>query len=173
MRKISVVFLTLFASLVLYSPLAKAQQFKIGFIDLQKVLNESESGKKAKSDLESFIKSQQSRIDEKGKEIEAMKAEFSKKSSILSEDAKRKKEEELQKELRDYKRMVADAQEEAKKKETELTKEIFKEIDVLIGKLAKEEGYSAIMEKTILLYTGDAFDITEKVITKYNEMKNK
>ena len=37
-----------------------ADAVKFGAIDVQKILNESESGKKAKSDLESLIKSKQS-----------------------------------------------------------------------------------------------------------------
>ena len=37
-----------------------ADAVKFGAIDVQKILNESEAGKKAKSDLESLIKSKQS-----------------------------------------------------------------------------------------------------------------
>ena len=44
-----------------------ADTLKIGFVDLVKALNESESGKKAKADLEFLIKSKQVAIDEKGK----------------------------------------------------------------------------------------------------------
>ena len=42
---------------------------KIGYVDLVKSLNESEAGKKAKTDLEFLIKTKQTTIDEKGKAI--------------------------------------------------------------------------------------------------------
>ena len=52
-----------------------AADMKVGIVDLMKALNESDSGKKAKTDLEVLIKSKQSVLDEKGKEIEKLKAE--------------------------------------------------------------------------------------------------
>ena len=53
-----------------------ADAVKFGSIDVQKVLNESETGKKAKPDLEVLIKSKQSTIDEKGKAIEKIEGRY-------------------------------------------------------------------------------------------------
>ena len=60
-----------------------AETIKIGVVDLLKALNESDVGKKAKTDLESIIKSKQLSIDEKGKKIEQLKAELDKQASII------------------------------------------------------------------------------------------
>jgi outer membrane protein len=152
-----------------------AETIKIGIIDLAKALNESEAGKKAKSDLEALIKSKQSLIDEKAKKVENLKSELEKQAALISQEAKKAKEEELEKALRDYQRTVSDAQAEVQKKEGEFTNEILKELRNVINSFAQEESYSIILEKAegVVLYSSQNMDITDKVIKKYNEMKAK
>jgi outer membrane protein len=146
---------------------------KIGCIDFQKVLNESDAGKKAKSDLETLVKSKQTTIDEKGKTIEKMKADLEKQASVLSADAKKGKEEELEKLLREYQRLVQDSQTEVKKKELELTDAIIKDMRQIVDKIGEEGSYTLIMEKTggMVLYATKDIDITETVIKRYNQSR--
>ena len=146
---------------------------KIGCIDFQKVLNESDAGKKAKADLETLVKSKQTTIDEKGKTIEKMKADLEKQASVLSADAKKSKEEELEKLLREYQRLVQDSQTEVKKKELELTDAIIKDMRQIVDKMGEEGNYTLIMEKTggMVLYATKDIDITETVIKRYNQSR--
>jgi len=146
---------------------------KIGCVDFQRVLNESEAGKKAKADLEVLVKSKQSTIDEKGKVIEKMKADIEKQASVLSGEAKKSKEEELEKILREYQRLVQDSQAEVKKKELDLTDGIIKDIRQLVEKMGEEGGYTLIMERTggMVLYSTKDIDLTDTVIKRYNQTK--
>ncbi len=164
---------TLIAILILQWTVAGTadSDVKIAIVDLRKALNESEAGLKAKASLEEMIKQKQKAIDEKGKEIEALKEEIEKKSSVLSEEALRSKQDELDRKMREYKRFVQDAQEEVKKKENQLTAEILKELREIINEIGKEEGYSVILEKAegVVLYYNEAVDITQKVIDRYNK----
>ena len=148
---------------------------KVGVVDLMKVLNESESGKKAKSNLETLIKSKQSVLDEKGKEIEKLKADLEKQSSVLSADAKKSKEEDLEKLLREYQRLVGDSQSEVKKKESEFTGGILKEIRVIVDQMGEDGGYTIIFENAdgLVLFSKKDINLTDVVIKKYNESKAK
>jgi outer membrane protein len=150
-----------------------ADTVKFGSIDVQKVLNESESGKKAKTDLEVLIKAKQSTIDEKGKTIEKLKADIEKQASVLSADARKNKEEELEKSVREYQRLVQDSQAEIKKKEAELTESILKDIKELVEKTGEENGYALILEKGMVLYSNKGIDITDIILKKYDELKAK
>jgi outer membrane protein len=174
MRKVVLLLfvIMLFAPASLYALDATT---KIGSIDFQKVLNESEAGKKAKSDLESLVKSKQSVIDEKGKSVEKLKGDLEKQASVLSAEAKKSKEEELEKMLREYQRLVQDAQAEVKKKELELTDDIIKDIRQIVERIGEEEGYTLIIEKAgaVVLYSKKDIDITDAVIKKYNQGKPK
>lgn len=176
MKKIFSVFLITFCFLIFsLSKSYSSEIAKIGIIDLAKALNESEAGKKAKTDLESLIKAKQSIIEEKAKKVESLKGELEKQAALISAEAKKAKEEELERALRDYQRTVSDAQSEVQKKEGELTNEILKELRNIINSFAQEEGYSLVLEKAegLVLYSSTNLDITDKVIKKYNETKAK
>jgi len=170
MKKLSLLLVVLS---LLVGTRAYAEDIKIGSVDLIKALNESDAGKKAKSDLESLIKTKQATLDEKGKAFEKMKGEIEKQSSVLSADARKTKEEELEKMARDYQRLVSDSQSEIKKKEGEFTSDIIKELRVIIQKIGTEEGYSIILEGSDgqILYAKKELDLTDLVIKKHNEMK--
>jgi outer membrane protein len=146
---------------------------KFGSLDIQKVLNESEPGKKAKTDLEVLIKSKQTVIDEKGKTVEKMKSDIEKQASVLSAEARKSKEDELEKNMREYQRLVQDSQSEVKKKEGELTDSILRDIRDIIEKVGEQEGYTLIIEKGMVLYSNKGIDITESVLKKYDDSKTK
>lgn len=153
----------------------KAEELKIGYVDLRLALNESEAGKKAKTELESLIKIKQAAIDEKGKTIDKLKADLEKQASVLSEEARKSKEEEIERQIREYQRLVQDSQAEVKKKESELTNAILKELREVIDKIGKEENYTLILENVegFILYSKKDIDLTEKVIKTYNDTKTK
>ncbi|MEW6584318.1 MAG: OmpH family outer membrane protein [Nitrospirota bacterium] len=146
---------------------------KLGAVDVQKVLNESEAGKKAKTDLEALIKSKQTVIDEKGKTVEKFKSDIEKQASVLSAEARKTKEEELEKAVREYQRLVQDSQADVKKREAELTENILREIQELIQKVGEEEGYVMIFERGMVIHSSKGIDLTETILKKYDEMKSK
>ncbi len=152
-----------------------SETIKVGIVDLAKALNESEAGKKAKSDLEALIKSKQAIIDEKAKKAETLKTELEKQAALISPEAKKAKEEELERAIRDYQRTVSDAQAEVQKKEGEITSEIIKELRNVINSFGQEEGYGILFEKAegIVLYSSQNMDVTDKIIKKYNAIKAK
>jgi outer membrane protein len=173
MKKISMV-LVMAVALLFAATAAKAQQnVKIGFVDIQKVINDSEPGKKAKEALEVYIKGHQAKIEEKEKAIDTMKADLDKKSAALSEDAKKKKQDEMQSLIRELKRMAGEAQEEVRKKEADLTKDVFTDIRSIILQIGKDDGYTAILESGAVLYSQENVDITARIVKKLNDLKKK
>lgn len=171
MRK--VIYLLLFLLFCMPVTLLAVDALKVGCVDFQKVLNESDAGKKAKTDLEMLVKSRQTTLDEKGKTIEKLKADLEKQASVLSAEAKKSKEEELEKMLREYQRLVQDSQTEVKKKELEITDAIIKDIRQIVEKMGEEGGYTLIIERTggMVLYSTKDIDLTDVVIKKYNQSK--
>lgn len=155
--------------------LAAEQALKVGVVDLIKALNESDAGKKAKADLEVLIKTKQTAIDEKGKEIEKLKTDLEKQSSVLSADARKTKEDDLERNIREYQRIVTDSQNDVKKKEGEFTGEILKDLRGIIEKMGQEGNYTVIIENAegIILYSKPDQNLTEQVIKKYNDSKGK
>ncbi|MEW6001063.1 MAG: OmpH family outer membrane protein [Nitrospirota bacterium] len=170
MRKLLLLVLTI---LIVPTLSFGADSIKTGVVDGLKALNESEAGKKAKSDLESMRAAKQAVIDEKGKVIEKLRSELEKQASVLSAEAKKNKEEELERLIREYQRLVQDSEAEFKKKRMELEDMISKEIFEIVDKIGKEDGYMLILDRNAVLYSDKGIDITDTVIKKYNESKAK
>ena len=169
------IFLMLCAVALLAGAASAAEVGKIGYVDLRVALNDSDAGKKAKVELESLIKTKQAAIDERGKSIEKLKGEMEKQASVLSGEARKSKEEEIERLVRDYQRLVQDSQNDVKKKESELTGSILKELKDVVDKIGQDEGYSLILENVegIIIYSRKDLDITDKVIKTFNDVKAK
>ncbi|MCE5194518.1 MAG: OmpH family outer membrane protein [Nitrospiraceae bacterium] len=164
------IFLLILIAGMLFAVSALAAD-KIGFINIQRVVLESEAGKKAKIDLETLEKSKKSILDEKLKAMGKIEDELKKQSSVLSADAKKSKEEELERMKRDIQRLVADIREELQKKEAELTESILKEAVEIIDAFGKENDYSMIVRSEVVIHAKKDIDLTDIIINKLNESK--
>jgi len=169
MRKFITVFLSL-AFVLTFVSFVKAD-VKIGVVDLYRVLNESEEGKKAVSELQSLLDSRQKTLEEKQKKIQALREEYEKKKSVLSEEARKSKEEEIERLGRDLQRTAADYQVELQKKQNEITQSMLKEIRQIINEFAQKEGYNLILEKAeqFIIYNTANIDVTDKIISLFNQ----
>lgn len=162
-------FITLNFSLSAFS--FAVETTKIGYIDLQRIVYESDAGKKAKSELDALIKSKQAIVDEKRQNLERLKSDLEKQASVLSPEAKKAKQDEIEKMEREYLRLAQDSETELRKKDAELKEMIVKEIFELMDKIGKEEGYTLILDRSMVIYGNKEIDITSMVIKKYNESK--
>jgi outer membrane protein len=142
---------------------------KIGYIDMQKALNESEAGKKAKTELEQMVKERQVKIDAKVALRDKLVAELEKQSVVLSEDALRQKQDELDLLTREIERMASDARVELEKSQRELELDIVKDLEGIITKIGKEGEYIIILPAEIILFSVEGIDMTDLVIQKLNE----
>jgi len=155
--------------------LAAEVTVKIGVVDLNRAVNESAQGKKAKSELEVVIKEKQQALDEKGKALEKLKSEIEKQGSAMAVEARKNKENDLERLTREYQRTLADSQNEVRKKENELTGQIVKDLRETIKVVALEEKYDLIVDynPALVVFADKGFDITDKVIKKFDQSKEK
>jgi outer membrane protein len=171
MRKI--LLLTLCSVLIYVVPAGAADALKIGFVDLPRIFSESDSGKKARADIEAIEKSKKAVIEEKVNALKKIEEEITKQSSVLSAEAKKAKEEEMEKLQRDVQRVVAEARTELQKKENELTNAILKDVSDIVDAIGYEEGYAVILRSEVVLSAKKELDLTSAVITRLNESKGK
>lgn len=171
MRKI--LLLTLCSVLLYVSPAGAAEALKIGFVDLPRIFSESDAGKKARADIEAIEKSKKAVIEEKVNALKKIEEEAAKQSSVLSAEAKKAKEEEMEKLQRDVQRLVAEARTELQKKENELTNAILKDVSDIVDAIGYEEGYAVILRSEVVLSAKKELDLTGVVITRLNESKGK
>jgi outer membrane protein len=148
---------------------------KVGFIDVQRVLARSQAGLAAREQLEREKATMQKDVDKNRVEIEKLREELEKKGLVLSADAKREKEEVLQRKIRDLRRMSEDLQKELQTKEQALTQRILQELTTLIERIGKEKGFLLILERRSagVIYGDAEADVTEEVIRAYDQEKGR
>lgn len=171
MRKI--LLLTLCLVLIYVAPAAAAEALKIGFVDLPRIFSESDAGKKARADIEAIEKSKKTVIEKKVDALKEIEEEVTKQSSVLSAEAKKAKDEEMEKLQRDIQRLVAEARTELQKKENELTNAILKDVSDIVDAIGYEEEYAIIFRSEVVLSAKKELDLTSVVIKRLNESKGK
>ncbi|MCX7857436.1 MAG: OmpH family outer membrane protein [Deltaproteobacteria bacterium] len=162
-------------TLVFFSFSVFAQQVNIGYVDLQRVMLESEKGKEAKKTLTEEANKMKKSLDAKQEELQKMKDALERQGATITPEARAEKEKQYQSKLRDYQRAYSDYQAELQQKDMELTQGILKEIEEVIKVLGEKEKFTIIFEKNQagILFATPAIDITDKVIKQYNEMTKK
>jgi outer membrane protein len=149
------------------------KNFAVYYVDMQKIINESNKGKQAKSLIESKINQAKSKIEKMRKEIEKIKQELQ--TPVLSKQEKEKKEDLLQQKIRDLQRFQQDAQMEVANLERKYTAEIIKEVVKLVQNYRKEKNIPMIVEvrEAGVIAADEKYDLTDRIIKLYNEQAGK
>lgn len=150
-------------------PGAPAKPPKIGYVDLQRSLNETGAGKRAKGKLEADKKKKQGELDKKQKELQGFAAELDKQRAVLKPDVLRQREKELQEKYVNLQERYFQLQQDLAKQEAQLVREIFGKAQPVIQEIAKRDGYTMILEKNEgAVLWADGGDITTEVNKKLN-----
>jgi outer membrane protein len=161
-------FLLLSALALLVRP-AFAQAMKIGYVDVARAVQEVEEGKSARTRLQTELQQKRADLERKRADLEKMKADYDKQAPVLSEDAKRKKQEELQKAFVEAQNAGQQMQEELSGKEQEAMQTISKRLIQVVAEISDKEGFTFVLDKAALLYAPAASDVTNEVVRRYNE----
>ncbi len=148
---------------------------KIGYIDLQRVMLESERGKEAKKGLMDEADKLKKSLDQRQDEIQKLKDALEKQSATITPEARADKEKQYQTKLKDYQRLAGDYETDLRQKDAETSQKILKDLEEIVKRLGDSEKYTLILERTQagILFGNTANDITEKIIALYNETSKK
>ncbi len=146
---------------------------KIGFVDIQRAVNDCRAGVEAKKAITKDMEKLQRLYGEKQKELQTMKESFEKQSLMLNAEARAAKEKEFQNKVKEFQRWQEDTQNEANQKRTEIERNIAAGLQKVIQKLGADEGYALVLEKNegIVLYSSKAYDLTDRVSKTFDAQK--
>ncbi len=169
MKKASAAFLFL----LLAVPVWGQQNVKIGFVDLQKAIRDSQAGKNARMQFQAEVKKIEEGLLKEKQNLERVRSDIEKKGLLLKADERRNLEKEFQRRARDYNRVMKDSRDELRQKESEVTSDILKELEKVVSAIGKQDKFTLILERGQVLYTDQGVDITDKVIENYNRRGDK
>lgn len=173
MNKVIFRALALCAALILMVPAAMAAEAKsngkIGIVNLQRLLNESDFGKQAKSTIEETFKQKQAVIDGKAKEKDKLVKDLEKQGMALADDERKKRIDEIEGIEREISHMVSDADNYMQKIDRQKKEEFLKSIDNIIDKYGKDEAYMLIVPTDAVIYSEANMEITDAIMTIFND----
>ena len=152
-----------------------AAEGKIGVMNVQKVINLSDSGKVAKTHFEGRMTELQEKFKGEEDALKELQQEIEKKSSAWSEEKKQEKVQDFQKKRRELQAKTEDARFELKQLQEKELQPILTALEGVVKKYGKNNGYMAILDvKSGVIYFDEAIEISDAIIKELNaEMKKK
>jgi len=166
---------------------ASPSALRVGIVDLDRALKESTSGKQALATLKQFRDKVVKEINDKKRlkdtretTLRDLQTELTSQSMVLSDTAKRDKEETYRRQVRDLRKFIDDSnrfieesERELREREAELTSRLLRDLLEIVRAVGREESFTIIFERNdrVLLYVADAIDLTEKIIKRFDTAK--
>jgi len=149
---------------------AYAEDFKVGYVDMRKVMTESKAGAKVRDDIEKTIKARRESLAKDEQQLKALQQSLEKEKLLLSESQREGKQKDFEEKVRAFQQARATAQREVEQKEREFTSKAVPKIQEIIRVIAKEQKLSLVLEKNNapVLYAADGPDLTDKVIQRFD-----
>lgn len=148
-----------------------AKRFRVGYVDILKVAEQSDDGKVAKAHFESKADRLKTQIDTKQKLLEKQKAALEAKLPTYTPEQRATKIKEYDKKVDELRKLLQKADKEMKPLQEELLRDIYGKIARKAEEYGAANDFSVILEKRELLYLGkdvDAEDVTEALIKVLN-----
>ncbi|XXJ20213.1 OmpH family outer membrane protein [Desulfovibrio caledoniensis] len=162
--------LWLCAALLLSAAPVLAQTSKVGFVNPQRIINESKIGKIAQEDLARLGKEKDRRVRQALDKVNRLQEGL--KEDALSVSEQQSRETELRATVRDYEQLVQSSNQEIQSEERQLIRFVMRRADSILREIAKEQGFTMILtDPEIVGYVDGSMDITDRVIHELNSMK--
>ena len=165
MSKIFGVIFILIISLIQFS----YAENNIAFIDIDKIINESELGKKIYKNVEDNFKKENKKLIEIEKNLITKEQEILKQKNILSEDELNKKITNLKKEINDFQKKNKLLNEKFNKIKVEKTNEMVQSLNEILSKYADDNDISLVIQKKFIVIAKTGLDITSDILKIFNK----
>lgn len=145
---------------------------RMGVVDLQKVLLETETGKKARETLNTFMKNRQALIELEEKELKRMEDDLIKQASVLSANGRKEREDQLRRRMIEFQQKANELNREVQDKQKEVLENFRDRAEKVVSKVAQQLGLQVVIEKGRggpTVYNDSSLDITAKVIDEFDK----
>jgi outer membrane protein len=145
-------------------------EVKLGYVDIQRALDELEEGKAAKARLQGLLEAKQKELDKERDALRKEKELLDKQAGVMSEEVRLQRQNELQRKLVELAQKWEKGTAEMTNKEQAELQVIFTKLYPIIELIAQREGLTMVFNKTSsLVYGHPRFDYTNEMIRLYRE----
>ena len=148
---------------------AAEPEIKIGFVNGQRVINESPQAARAKKKLEKEFEKRDQDLQKLGKQLQGMQEALEKNAVTMSEVDRRNKEREFNDLNREFQRRQREFREDLNLRQNEEMSAIYERVNKVIKQVAESEKYDLILQEAVVV--SNRIDLTDKVIKALSEAK--
>ena len=146
--------------------LAQAQDFKMGFVNTERIFREAASAKQAQAKLEQEFSKREKELVDAGNTLKAASEKLEREAPTLSESQRNSRQKQLVEQDRDFQRKRREFQEDLNARKNEELQLVLDRANRVVKQVAEAEKYDVILQEAV--YINPKHDITEKVIKALN-----
>lgn len=137
-------------------------------VDMQTLLQDSEAGKSARSQIEQIRSSFQLALQNEQNDIAKLNQSINQDRTVLSQEGLQQRLGDLKQKTAAYQRDAQERQGEINRAANEASIQIQRKIVAITETVKKEHGYAAVLNRSALVGTADLPDLTQEVMAQLN-----
>jgi outer membrane protein len=142
---------------------AQAADYKIGFVNGERLLREAAPAKRAQAKLEKEFAGRQADLQKLDKQVQALQQSLDRDGATMSESDRRNKERDLANMTRDLQRSQREFREDLNLRKNEELASMQERANKVIQQIAVDEKFDLIVQEPVI-YASPRIDITDRVI---------
>jgi len=162
---------TLLASVAAFAGMAQAQEFKLGFVNTERIFREAATAKQAQAKLEQEFSRREKELVDTGNNLKLASEKFEREAPTLAESQRTSRQKQLVDQDREFQRKRREFQEDLNARKNEEQQIVVERANRAVKQVAESEKYDVIFQEAV--YIHPKHDITEKVIKALNASAGK
>ena len=149
---------------------AQAAEIKLASVDYQRALESVSEGESARKRLESMFQTKKTAIEKMKSNLDAMQADYQKQSVLLSDSAKKEKEDAINMAAMQFQLAYQQSEGEMQQAYQGAMESLIAKMKSITQSIATERAYTLVIEVNEggVVYTAPSIDITDELIKRYN-----
>jgi outer membrane protein len=160
---------TAVAALLAAVPVAQAQELKIGVVNSDRILRDSQPARAAMQKLEGEFAKRDKDLQEMGARLKTSAERFEKDGPVMSETDRVRRQRELAEMDREFQRKQREFREDFNQRRNEELQGLLERTNRIIRQIAEQEKFDLIVQEAV--YFNPRIDMTERVLRALNNAK--
>ena len=148
---------------------AHAQDFRVGFVNTDRIFREANTAKAAQAKLEQEFSRREKELTDLGNSLKTLSDKFEREAPTLSESQRAQRQKQLLDLDRDFQRKRREFQEDLNSRKNEELQQVLERANRVVKQVAEAEKYDVVLQEAV--YINPKHDITDKVIRALNAAK--
>ena len=162
-------WLVILLGVLAFSAQAQAEDFRVGFVNTDRIFREANTAKAAQTKLEQEFSRREKDLNDMGVALKGASERFEREAPTLSETQRAQRQKALIDQDREFQRKRREFQEDLNARKNEELQQVLERANRVVRQVAEQEKYDLILQEAV--YINPKHDITDKVIKALNAAK--